>query len=65
MVSYDDKAAQEYGYIRADLQQKGTPIGSMDMLIASHAKVLGLIMVTNNTREFERVTGLEIEDWLY
>lgn len=64
IIPYDDRAAQEYGCIRANLQQKGTPIGPMDMLIASHAKALGVIVITNNTREFERVDGLKLEDWL-
>ena len=56
-------AASEYGTIRAFLQNKGTPIGPLDMLIAAHAKSEGLVMVTNNVREFERVPGLEIENW--
>ncbi|MEZ3423894.1 MAG: type II toxin-antitoxin system VapC family toxin [Lachnospiraceae bacterium] len=64
VIPYDDNAAQEYGYIRADLQQKGIPIGPMDMLIASHAKALGMTIVTNNTNEFKRVSGLKLEDWL-
>ena len=45
------------------LERKGTPIGPMDMLIAAHARAEGLILVTNNTREFERVEELELEDW--
>lgn len=56
-------AASEYGAIRSFLQNKGTPIGPLDMLIAAHAKSEGLVMVTNNVREFERVPGLEIENW--
>lgn len=56
-------AASEYGAIRTFLQNNGTPIGSLDMLIAAHAKSEGLVMVTNNVREFERVPGLEIENW--
>lgn len=52
-----------YGKIRADLERKGTPIGPMDMLIAARAKAEDLILVTNNTREFERVEELEVEDW--
>ena len=47
----------------ADLEKKGTPIGPMDMLIAGHAKAEGLILVTNNTREFCRVEGLRLENW--
>jgi tRNA(fMet)-specific endonuclease VapC len=63
ILNFDDKAAGEYGRIRADLERKGTPIGPLDMLIAGHAKSEGLILVTNNTREFNRVDGLAIEDW--
>ncbi|RKI38881.1 type II toxin-antitoxin system VapC family toxin [bacterium D16-51] len=46
------------------MKQKGIPIGPMDMLIASHAKALGITIVTNNTNEFKRVSGLKLEDWL-
>ena len=63
ILDFDSYAAREYGIIRADLERKGTPIGPMDMLIAAHAKAEGLILVTNNTREFKRVEELEIEDW--
>lgn len=63
ILDFDDHAAQEYGKIRADLEKKGTPIGSMDLLISAHAKSKGLILVTNNTREFERVEGLRVENW--
>lgn len=63
VIPFDDYAATEYGKIRADLRQKGTPIGTMDMLIAAHAKAEGLIVVTNNTREFERVEGIKLENW--
>lgn len=63
VLDFDSGAAMEYGKIRADLRKKGTPIGNMDMLIAAHAKSENLIVVTHNTREFERVEGLELEDW--
>lgn len=63
IVPFDMAAAEAYGRIRADLQRKGTPIGPMDTLIAAHAKSLGLIVVTNNTREFSRVQDLDLEDW--
>lgn len=63
IVLFDDDAAVEYGRIRADLKRRGTPIGANDLLIAAHAKSRGLVLVTNNTREFERVEGLELEDW--
>lgn len=63
ILDFDSSAATEYGKIRADLKGKGTPIGNMDMLIAAHAKSEDLIVVTHNTREFERVEGLQLEDW--
>lgn len=63
ILPFDSRAAEEYGRIRADLEKKGTPIGPMDMLIAGHARSEGLIIVTNNTREFCRVAELEAEDW--
>ena len=63
ILQFDEQAAEEYGRIKAELEKKGTPIGPMDTLIASHAKSRGLIIVTNNTREFNRVVGLTVEDW--
>ncbi len=49
--------------LRRDEERKGTPIGPLDTLIAAHAKALGMILVTNNTGEFARVEGLNLEDW--
>lgn len=63
ILPFDYYAAEEYGKIRADLEHKGTPIGPMDMLIAGHARSERLILVTNNTREFLRVEGLDVVDW--
>ena len=63
VLPFDDLAAVEYGKICAALQRKGTPIGAMDMLIAGHARAEGATLVTNNTREFERVEGLPLENW--
>ena len=63
VLDFDSRAAVEYGKICADLYKKGTPIGTMDMLIGAHAKSLGLTLVTNNTREFSRIAGLHTEDW--
>jgi len=60
---FDDVAATVYGTVRAELERAGTPIGSLDMLIASHALALGRTIVTNNTREFRRITGLKVENW--
>ena len=64
ILEFDSCAAEEYGKIRADLEKKGTPIGPMDMLIDAHAKSAGLTLITNNTREFFRVEGLHVEDWI-
>ena len=63
ILPFDDLAATEYGNICAYLQKRGTPIGTMDMLIAGHARAEGLILVTNNVREFMRVPNLGIENW--
>lgn len=63
VVPYDEAAAHVYGDIRATLEKAGTPIGSMDMLIAAHAVSLGIPLITNNTREFLRVPSLKIIDW--
>jgi len=64
VLLFDSKAAAEYGKICAALRKQGTPIGTMDMLIAAHAKSAGLTVITNNVREFGRVDGLLVEDWL-
>jgi len=63
ILPFDSEAAIEYGKICAYLQSQGTPIGTMDMLIAAHALSKSLTIVTNNKREFERVPGLIIENW--
>lgn len=63
ILPFDDMAALEYGKICAFLQKNGTPVGTMDMLIAGHAKANNLILVTNNTREFMRIPELAIENW--
>lgn len=63
ILPFDDFAAAEYGEICAHLQKRGTPIGTMDMLIAGHARAEGMILVTNNVREFDRVPDLKIENW--
>lgn len=63
ILPFDSDASFEYGKIRYDLKSKGILIGGNDLLIAAHAKSLGLTLVTHNTREFSRVEGLSIEDW--
>ena len=63
IAPYEEEAAERYGKIRAVLEKAGTPIGSLDCLIAAHAVALGVVLVTNNTNEFQRVPGLRLEDW--
>lgn len=63
VVSFDGDAAMVYGGLRNKLQRAGTPIGPMNMLIASQALALNLTLVTNNVREFKRVSALRIENW--
>ena len=62
-VPFDDRAAEEYAKIRADLAAKGTPIGPNDLLIAAIALANGLTLITHNTGEFSRVVGLTLDDW--
>ncbi|MCI5165198.1 MAG: tRNA(fMet)-specific endonuclease VapC [Candidatus Electrothrix sp. GM3_4] len=64
ILEYGRKAAEHYGDIRADLERRGTPIGVNDLHIAGHARSEGLVVVTNNLREFERVAGLRVENWV-
>ena len=63
LLDYDLHAAEHTGQLRAELQKAGTPIGPYDQMIAGHARSLGLIVVTNDEREFERVSGLRMENW--
>jgi len=64
VVPFETDAAREYGIIRADLTRKDNLIGANDLLIATRAKALGLTLVTNNTRQFKRVDGLKLENWV-
>lgn len=64
VLNFDKQAAEAYGEIRTDLEKKGVPIGERDMLIASNAKALGYTLVTNNEREFNRIKGLKVENWV-
>ena len=64
ILDFDTLAAEAYGKIRADLEKGGTPIGPLDMMIAGHAKSLDYCIVTNNTKEFSRVRGLKLENWV-
>ena len=63
VLGLDASTGRHYGHVRAELEKKGTPIGSYDLLIAAHALSLGLILVTNNSREFRRVPQLIVENW--
>lgn len=63
VASFDAQAATHFGQVRAELDRVGKPIGPYDMMIAGHARALGLILVTNNMKEFEKVPGLRLENW--
>ena len=63
VLPFTDLAAVEYGKLCAYLQGKGAPVGTMDMLIAAHAKAENAVIITNNVKEFERVPDLKIENW--
>jgi tRNA(fMet)-specific endonuclease VapC len=63
VLDFPGEASLHYGQIRASLKQRGNMIGANDLLIAAHARCLGLVLVTNNTREFKRVPDLKIENW--
>jgi len=64
VLPFDEPADQHYADIRTALERAGTPIGSHDLFIAAHARSRGMTLVTHNTREFERVPGLSVEDWM-
>ena len=64
LLDWPCEASDLYGNVRERLQKQGTPIGAMDLLIAAHALFLDVVLVTNNTKEFQRVPGLKIENWL-
>lgn len=63
IFDFDAKAADCYGKIRAELEKMGSPIGPLDMMIAGHARSLEFTLVTNNMKEFSRVSGLRLENW--
>lgn len=62
-ITFDDDAAEQYGVIRSQLAQAGTPIGPNDLMIAAIALANRLTLVTHNAKEFSRVVGLRYEDW--
>jgi tRNA(fMet)-specific endonuclease VapC len=61
---WDEAAAEHYASIRTFLEKSGQPIGAMDMQIAAHARSMGAIVITNNTRHFSRVPDLQVENWV-
>jgi len=61
--AFDEGAAIHAAHIRADLEKQGVQIGPLDTLIAGHARSIGAVLVTGNVREFDRVSGLRVEDW--
>ena len=64
VVGFDEAAAMTHGDVRASLEQQGKPIGPLDTLVGSHVQALGMTLVTHNTREFSRIDGLRLEDWI-
>jgi len=64
IAPWPESATATYARIRYDLERQGTPIGNMDMLIAAHALADDAVLVTNNAREFQRVPGLKLENWI-
>jgi tRNA(fMet)-specific endonuclease VapC len=64
ILDFDQEASMVYGLIRSLLESRGRPVGPMDLLLAAQAKAHNLILVTNNEREFRRIDGLQIENWV-
>ena len=64
VMPFDEKAAYHFGRIRSELYRTGLPIGPYDMMVAGHARAYGLKVVTNNTKEFQRIPGLLVENWI-
>lgn len=64
ILPFGEEAAERYGQVRADLEARGIPIGPLDTLIGVHTLQQGAILVTHNVREFSRIAGLRLEDWL-
>ena len=64
ILPFDATAVWAYGDLRADLERRGTPVGALDTMIAAHALSLQAMLVTNNTREFAKVPGLQLDNWV-
>ena len=63
ILPFDANAVWAYGELRTDLERRGQPIGALDTMIAAHALSVRAVLVTNNTREFSRVAGLQLDNW--
>ena len=63
VLDWPQDAAKHYAEIRADLKKRGAQLGAADLMIAAHARAMGAIVVTNNVKDFDRVKGLEVENW--
>ncbi len=63
VLPWPEEAAQHYADIRFDLKKRGAPLGAADLTIAAHARAMDAILVTNNTKDFSRVKGLQVENW--
>ncbi len=64
VLALPEESSTEYGRMRAELERRGASIGNNDLWIGAHAKVAGLILVTNNVKEFRRIAGLRLENWV-
>ena len=64
LLPFDERAAWAYGDLRAELERRGTPVGSLDTMIAAHALSLQGTLITNNSREFAKVPGLQVDNWV-
>ena len=64
VLPFPPKAAIHFGQIRADVERVGKPVGPLDMLVGAHARAEGLTVVTNNVREFRRLPGVRVENWV-
>ena len=63
VMPFDEKAAAHFGQLRAELAKAGKSIGPYDLMIAGHARALGLVLISNNLKEFQRVPGLRLDNW--
>ena len=64
ILPFDTAAVWVYGDLRADLERRGTPIGSLDTMIAAHALSQQALLISNNTREFSKVPDLQLDNWV-